>query len=81
MILQPVLGVGATADGCTAIEDGKMVFTVYQSAKGQGEYAVKVAAELARGGSISGIEGATKDNKYVYVPFEKVTAANVSEYK
>ncbi len=77
----PVLGVDATADGCAAIEDGRMVFTVYQSAKGQGEYAVKVAAELARGGSISGIEGATKDNKYVYVPFEKVTAGNVSEYK
>ncbi len=77
----PVLGVDATADGCVAIEDGRMVFTVYQSAKGQGEYAVKVAAELARGGSISGIEGATKDNKYVYVPFEKVTAGNVSEYK
>lgn len=77
----PVLGVDATADGCAAIEDGKMVFTVYQSAKGQGEYAVKAAVELAKGGSISGIEGATKDKKYVYVPFEKVTAANVSEYK
>jgi len=77
----PVLGVDATADGCASIEDGKMAFAVYQSAKGQGEYAVKAAAELAKGGSISGIKGATKDNKYVYVPFEKVDSSNVSQYK
>jgi len=76
----PVLGVDATADGCAAVKDGKMAFTVYQPAKGQGEYAVKAAVELAKGSSISNIEGATKDRKYVYVPFEKVTAENVSNY-
>ncbi|MFG6394704.1 MAG: substrate-binding domain-containing protein [Lachnospiraceae bacterium] len=77
----PVLGVDATADGCASIENGQMAFTVYQPAKGQGEYVIKAAAELAKGGSISGIEGATKDNKYVYVPFEKVTSSNVSQYR
>ena len=59
----------------------RSAFTVYQPAKGQGEYVIKAAAELAKGGSISGIEGATKDNKYVYVPFEKVTSSNVSQYR
>lgn len=77
----PVLGIDATAEGCAAIKDGRMAFTVYQSAKKQGESIIKAAIALAHSESISGIEGATEDNKYVYVPFEKVTADNVSNYE
>ncbi len=77
----PVLGVDATADGCQAISDGKMEFTVYQSAKGQGEYAIKAAIALANGKSIKDIKYATGDSKYIYVPFETVTADNVDDYK
>lgn len=77
----PVLGVDATTDGCASISAGDMVFTVMQPAKGQGEYAIKAAVALAQGKSISDIEGATDDNKYIYVPFEKVTTENVSNYK
>lgn len=76
----PVLGVDATENGCAAIKDGRMAFTVYQSAKGQGECIIKAAIALARGNSISSLEGATEDKKCIYVPFEKVTAENVSEY-
>lgn len=76
-----ILGVDATAEGCQAIEDGKMAFTVYQSATGQGTYAVKAAARLAKGQSLDGLKYLSEDEKYVWVPFEAVDKSNVEDYK
>lgn len=57
-----------------------MKFTVYQSAKGQGEAAVLAAIRFAKGESIDNMEGATDDSKYIWVPFEKVDKNNVASY-
>lgn len=76
-----IVGVDATDVGCAAIEEDKMAFTVYQSATGQGTYAVKAAARLAQGKSLDGLEYLSKDHKYVWVPFEKVDKSNVADYK
>ena len=74
-----VAGVDATADGCASIKAGDMYMTVLQDAQGQGVAAVNACAMLSKGQSISSIEGATDDLKYVLVPFVPVDASNVEE--
>ncbi|RDU23129.1 substrate-binding domain-containing protein [Anaerosacchariphilus polymeriproducens] len=76
----PIVGIDATADGCAALKDGEMAFTVYQSATGQGSVGVQSAAVLAKGGSISSIEGVNKDKTIIWVPFEAVDSKNVDKY-
>ena len=77
----PIIGVDATEKGCQSIADGKMAFTIYQSGVGQGEYLIKAAARLAKGQSLEGMEYLSEDQKYVWVPFEKVDKSNVSQYQ
>ena len=77
----PVLGIDATAEGCQAIQEGLMSFTVYQSATGQGEYAIKATQLLGKGESIETLEYASSDCQSIWVPFEKVDRSNVENYQ
>lgn len=76
----PIFGVDATNDGCHAILDGKMLFTMKQSGKGQGEFTMKAAEVLKNGQDIRTLEYADESGKYIWYPYTAVDKNNVLEY-
>ena len=79
-----VVGVDGTNSGLQAVANGEMLATVYQNATGQASAAVQAAMNLANGKSFAeGISfDAAEDNaSVIWVPFELITADNVSDYE
>lgn len=74
----PIVGIDATDDGCEAIQEGTMAFTVRQSAEGQGKYSVMAADRLMQGNNLKDIEFVTDDELYIWVPFEKVDISSLN---
>jgi inositol transport system substrate-binding protein len=66
-----VVGIDATADGLAALKAGELKATVFQNGAAQGTGAIDIALKLARGEKVP---------SFVWVPFELVTAANLSTY-
>jgi ABC-type sugar transport system, periplasmic component len=79
----PVVGVDATAAGQQALTDGTLLGTVLNDAKNQGKATFMLSYVLAQG------QTPTKDNtgyeitdgKYVWVPYVKITKANIDAAK
>ena len=76
-----ILGVDAIPGGCSAIEQGSMDFTVYQSGVDQGKSVIEAAYALATNGDISKLDYISDDKLYVWVPFQKVDSSNVKDYQ
>ncbi|WP_027091527.1 sugar ABC transporter substrate-binding protein [Cohnella thermotolerans] len=67
-----IIGIDAIPDALKAVEEGKLVATVYQDARGQGEKAVEMAVKAAKG---------EPTEKTVYIPFQLVTKDNLNQFK
>lgn len=67
-----IIGIDAIPDALKAVEDGKLMATVFQDAKGQGKLAVEVAMKVARKEQV---------DKVNTVPFKMVTKENLSQFK
>lgn len=66
-----VAGVDATPDALASMKAGDLKVTVFQNAHGQGTGAVEAALKLAKKQPV---------DRFVNVPFELVTPANLSKY-
>ena len=66
-----VAGVDATQDALASMKAGKLKITVFQNAAGQGQGAVDTAMKIINGEKVPSM---------VWIPFELVTPANLSQY-
>ncbi|KGT93041.1 rhizopine-binding protein [Erwinia typographi] len=66
-----VAGVDGTPDALQMIKNGKMVATVFQDAKGQGQGAVQTAVKLVNGEDVK---------KVVDIPFQLITKDNMAKF-
>jgi len=66
-----IAGVDGTPDALQMIKNGKMVATVFQDAKGQGEGSVQTAVKLAKG---------EKVEPNVMIPYQLITKENYEEF-
>lgn len=79
----PVVGVDATAPALQALQDGTLMGTVLNDAKNQGKATLNLSAVLAQGLTPSKANAGydITDGKYVWVPYKKITKANINDAK
>ena len=71
-------GIDGTDVGLAAVADGTLSATVYNDKEGQAKAMAELAAALVSGKGLDKIE--FKTEKYIYLPYTRVTADNVGEY-
>lgn len=72
------LGIDGTDEGLKAIEDLKLLGTVYNDKEGQAGAMAKLSVALITGEGMDEIE--FENEKYIYLPYAKVTKENVEEF-
>ncbi len=77
----PVVGVDATAPALQALEEGTLLGTVLNDAANQGKATFDLAYALAQGNAASSAGWPLVNGKYVWVPYQKVTLDNYTQFK
>jgi len=77
----PVVGVDATAPALQALAEGTLLGTVLNDAQNQGKATYDLAYALATGANPAEAGWIMTDGKYVWVPYQKVTKDNYTEFQ
>ena len=79
----PVVGVDATAPALEALKGGTLLGTVLNDAKNQGAATLNLAYALATGAELNseGLGFELTDGRYIWVPYQKVTIDNYTEFE
>lgn len=72
------LGIDGTKEGLEAVKEKKMAGTVYNDKEGQAKAVAKLTKALVTGRGLEEIH--FEKEKYIYLPYEKVTLENVENY-
>lgn len=77
---RPILaGVDGTEVGLELVENGSMIGTVYQDAKGYSEIMYSLSKALFNNEDISDFD--FNDNRVLYLPYQEVTINNIDKFK
>lgn len=71
-------GIDGTDVGLEAVADSRLAGTVYNNKEGQAEAMAKLSIALVLGEGMEKIK--FKDDKYIYVPYSKITKDNVGDF-
>ena len=74
-----IIGIDGTEPGLSAVKDGTMDATVYNDARGQAEAIFQLAYRLSCGESLSGLQ--LQGDKYIRLPYQKITQENVDKFR
>ena len=77
----PVCGIDGTSDALTSIKSGGMSYTELQQTDKVAQACIDAISAIKSGGTINDINGATDDGRYIWIPYEKVTADNLSKFQ
>lgn len=74
-----IFGIDGLEDALTAVQEGNIQGTVYNDKEGQAAQIANLALDLFQNSSLTQYD--FQDQRYIFLPYQKVDASNVTDYQ